>query len=250
MFKPVWGFARVFLWLCAALPAAATDLVIPGGGTLAHIVGGGPWVTTITLINLTGSAAPYVLHFLGDDGQPMTLATTAGTGSQLSGNLGTGASLIIETNGSTEGPVQQGWAYVETQQNVWLAGSAVFRLTIPGSPVYEASLPLDTDAHKQYGLPFDHVDATTGFAMANSYSNQPISVTLTFYDEAGAQFFADTFTMPGLTHQAFMLPDRYPQVAGKRGLVLVTSNGFINVVGLRARGGGFTTITPLVVEGW
>jgi len=250
MSKQISCFPRVLFLLCAALPAFAADIVLQGGGTLAHIVGGGPWVTAVTLVNLTGGTVPYILHFIGDDGQPMTLATTAGNASELTGNLGSGASFIFETNGPTDGPVQQGWAYVETEQDAWIAGSAVFRLTIPDSPIYEASLPLDTGIHKQFGLPFDHVDATTGFAMANSFSNQAITVTLTFYDEFGTQFFSDTVNMAGLTHQAFMLPDRYPQVAGKRGLALVTSNGFINVVGLRARGGGFTTITPLVLQDW
>ena len=250
MSKRVSLCSRVWLLLCAALPAAATDIVIPGGGTLAQIVGGGPWITTITLVNLSGGSAPYALHFIGDDGQPMTLATTAGTGSVLNGTLSSGASTIIETNGATDAPFQQGWAYVETLQNVPLAGSAVFRLTLPNSPVYEASLPLDSDAHYQYGLPFDHVDANTGFALANSYSNQPLRVTMTFFDETGTQFFTDTFSMPGLSHQAFMLPDRYSQVTGKKGLVIVTADYYMNVLGLRARAGGFTTITPLVVQGW
>lgn len=249
MARQFWLIACALLLLFTS-PAAATDIVIPGGGVLAQIAAGGTWSTTITLINLSGIAAPYDLHFVGDDGQPMTLATTAGTGSILSGALISGASIIIETTAPADAPLRQGWAWVLTDPNVPMAGSAIFRRNLPGTPLYEASLPLDTDAHIQYGLPFAHIGANTGFALANSYSSLAITVTLTFYDDAGTQFLSDTFAMPGLTHQAFMLPDRYPQVAGKNGLVLITASNYINVVGLRALGDGFTTITPLVLQGW
>jgi len=250
MFKNAPFVLWALLLIVLAIPAAATDIVNPGGGVLAHIVGGGPWTTDITLVNLTSISAAYEVHFYGDDGQPMTLATTQGTNSVLTGNLPSGGSIIIETNGPTDAPYQQGWAQVVTAGNVYIAGSAVFRLSLPDTPVYEASLPLDTDAHYLYGLPFIHVDASTGFALVNSYAGTTINVTLTFYDESGTQFFTDSFQMLAGTHQAFMLPDKYPQVAGKTGLVIVSADYYMNVLGLRAKGSGFTTITPLVVQGW
>ena len=156
------------LLLLIALPASAADIVLSGGGVLAQVAVGAFWSTTITVINLSGVAAPYELHFVGDDGQPMIVATSIGTGSVLSGVLNSGASIIIETTAPPEAPLQQGWAYVLTTPTVPLAGSAIFRRTLPNTPEYEASLPLDTDQHFQYGLPFVHIGATTGFALVRS----------------------------------------------------------------------------------
>ena len=75
------------------LRARASDLVYPGGGVLAEIADGGGIQTTITLVNLDSLPAPYTLKFYDDNGNPLTLGTTAGApSSQLTGILSSGRS--------------------------------------------------------------------------------------------------------------------------------------------------------------
>jgi hypothetical protein len=241
--------ALSLLWYIPA--ARAADIVNAGGGVLSQIAAGSAWNTSITLINLTGIAEAYELHFIADDGSAMTLETSAGTNDVITGTLNPGGSVIIQTTADVNGPLQQGWAYVITPDPFALiAGTAIFRFSLPDTPSYEASLPLETALHYQFGIPFDHVNAATGLAIANSYSTTPINVTFTFYDQDGNQFYSETFQMAAGTHLAFMLPDRFPASVAKQGLVLVTGDYYMNVLGLRATSGGLTSITPLVLRGW
>jgi hypothetical protein len=264
------ALSLLFLALAFVAPQAhATDIVNPGGGVLSHIVSGGPWTTVITLVNLSGGTAPWSLFFIGDNGQAITVSTTLGTNSVLSGTLTSGGSVIIQTTGDPSSSTQSGWAYV-LAPSTQIAGSAVFRLN--GNPFFEASLPLDTDTHTLWAMPVDELNAKTGFAIVNSYNywaavpqNSSITVTLTFYNQDGSLYpftdslqTTDSFQMQGLSHQAFMLQDKYPRLAGKQGLLLIsitdTQNpsfgAYANVLGLRANGGGFTSITPIVLQGW
>jgi hypothetical protein len=244
----------LFSAVCAAIlslaPAAhATDIVNAGGGVLAHIAFGGDWNTTITLVNLSAASGTYELHFIGSDGQPLTVPTTAGTNSVISGTLNSAGSVIIQTTDNTA-DAKTGWAYVITGSFTPLAGSAIFRLTRGTAPPFEASLPLDTDAHYTYGLPVDELNAQTGFAVANSYQNSTTNFTLTFYDMSGTQGFTTTFQLGGLAHDAFMLQDRYPQLKGLQGMLLIQADYYVNILGLRSNGQSFSSITPLVLQGW
>ena len=72
---------------------AGSRIGSPGGGVLAEIAGGGGIQTTITLVNLESLPAPYTLTFYDDNGNPLTLGTTAGApSSQLTGILSSGRS--------------------------------------------------------------------------------------------------------------------------------------------------------------
>src|SRR5260370_39050151 len=96
------------------LPARASDLVFPGGGTLAQIIDGGGTNTIFTIANLDATTIPYTLSFYDDNGNPMTLSTTAGPpSSSLSGTLAANASLIIQTNGGGSS-VLSGYAILAT----------------------------------------------------------------------------------------------------------------------------------------
>lgn len=58
---------------------------------LAEIAGGGEIQTAITLVNLDSLLAPYTLTFDDDNGDPLTVSTTAGPPrSQLTGILSSG----------------------------------------------------------------------------------------------------------------------------------------------------------------
>jgi hypothetical protein len=227
-------------------PAQAADIVYAGGGALSQIVDGGGTSTILTLINLDGSAAPYVLYFYDDNGNPSTLSTTVGVGSSISGTLGPLATNIIKTNGNG-GTILQGWALLITNNTI--AGSAVFGIPLNGQLV-QASCPLDTGQDYQFGLPFDYTTSVVGVALANSWLTTPLTVTVSIYDVNGNPILSDTITIPGLGHTSFMLTDRYPQLAGVQGFALFTGSYYMNVLGLRATSTTFTSVTPIVTNGW
>lgn len=86
-----------------------------------------------------------------------------------------GASTIIKTNGAAS-TTSQGWALRETGY----VGSAVFPLWLPGNPLADASIPLDTGSDTLFAIPFDHTTAVTGVALTNTYQSTPLTVNVRF----------------------------------------------------------------------
>jgi hypothetical protein len=208
------------------------------------VADGGSWKTIITLVNTDTSVGAYVIKFYTDDGSPMTLPTTAGTSNTIAGTLPVNGSVVIETAG-TAAALSQGWALVTTTNNI--TGDAIFRQTVSGRPDFEASMPIITYIQdNDYLLPFDHITASTGVAIANPLSFNTITISVTFRDEQGNQFYADSFTLGPLAHTVFSLAQRYPQSQGRRGVVeLATSSIAMSVLGLRFGPEAFTSILPI-----
>ena len=213
-------------------------------GVVAQVVDGGSWKTIITLVNLDTSAATYTIRFYADNGSPMALETTAGTGSTIAGTLPVGGSRVIDTAG-TKATLSQGWALVETSNIT--SGNAIFRQTVPGRPDFEASMPIVIYVEdNSYVLPFDHITSATGVAVVNPSSFSSITVFVTFRDEQGNQFYLNSFSLGPLQHTAFSLAERYPQSLGRRGVVELATPGLtMNVLGLRFGAASFTSVLPL-----
>jgi hypothetical protein len=260
----------------------ASDIVYPGGGTLTQIVDGGGTNTIITLANLDTVSAPYTLNFYDDNGSPLTLSTTAGTGSSLSGALAAHSSTIIQTNGGGS-TILQGYAVLVTGQfsessvtgavtaiGNQIAGSAVFGIPLVSGIFAQASCPLDTGQDYIFILPFDETgdaaSAQTGVALANSVADgaaqtngpgQTAYVNVSVYDNNGNLLPVPAGEVPVEIlpyggHESFLLDQKYPQVIGTKGTVVFTggdagSNPYIiKVLGLRATNNTYTSITPIV----
>jgi hypothetical protein len=214
-------------------------------GVIAQFVDGGSWKSIITLINIDTVPGSYTLRFYADNGSPMTIQTTDGTGTTLTGIIAGSGSHVIQTAG-TSATLSQGWALLEVG-NRNIGGAAIFRQSIPGRPDFEASLPIVSYVNaSRYVLPMDNTTSTTGVAIANPLSYTTMTVFVTFRDEQGAQYLVDSFTLGKLAHTAFNLVDRYPASANKRGVVeFATSNLTLGVLGLRFGGQSFTSVLPL-----
>lgn len=251
---------KISLTLCVAIvlscvTARASDWTEPGGGTLAQIMDQGGARTTFTLINLDAVPAPYTLNFFGDDGNPLTLSTTAGMGVSLSGTLPVNGSIIIQTNGSASAPLVQGYAVLATSNTI--AGSAVFGLPV-GNGFFESTCPLDTGTDYKFGIPFDHTTPGTvvGVALANDYGFAPLNIAVAAYDENGTQIVTGTISMPKNTHQAFLLTTQFPALQNAKGTIWFTAvdgagNGtYFNVLGVRATTSTYTSIVPIVPAGF
>ena len=262
--------------LLALSPAAiASDVVYPGFGTLAQVVDGGGTYTIITLVNLDNVTIPYTLSFFADSGGALSLSTSAGTNSVLSGTIPVGGSTIIRTNGA--GPaISQGYAVVTSASNgcygygqgdgnCQIGGNAVFGITLNGQTL-ETTTPLDTGAAYSFAIPFDSTTSNTGIAIANSLGDNAIqyagaqaaSLTFKFFDQSGVNFYTSSMQLANGQHTAFLLASQFPQLAGQTGIMVVSSADasknpyYIKALGLRLNLAGttYTSIAPLVPCNW
>lgn len=268
MLKPITFGLLIVPALIFAPQTRATELVIPGGGVLTHIVDGGGMQTTITLVNVDSLPAPYTLIFQGNDGDHVTFQTTAGpTSAPLTGTLNPNASLIIRTNGGSS-TVTEGWVLLLTGTNgktttdssgnthYAIGASAVFSLALPSNPAADAQVPLETLFTPTFELPFDYTTAAVGVAIANAFSQNQLTVNVQAYDLSGNPITLATSSLqlPKAGHTSFMLTDKFPELNGKQGTVVFSGvgntdnpNGYLSLLGLRLNlaGTSLSTVTPI-----
>lgn len=225
-------------------PRSTSTFTISIDGVIAQVADGGSWKTIITLVNVDKTVGAYIIKFYADNGSPLALPTTAGNSSTIAGTLPVNGSVVIETAG-TAAALSQGWALVTTTNDI--SGNAIFRRTIAGRLDFEASMPIIVYVeNSDYLLPFDHITSSASVAIVNPLSYTTITISVTFRDEQGNQFYADSFTLGPLAHTAFSLAQRYPQSQGHRGVVeIATTSLAMNVLGLRFGAASFTSILPL-----
>lgn len=189
-----------------------------GNDIITHVADGGGWTTSVTLINLSETkAASFTLNFYGDDGKPLAFNFQGiGTTSTVSGTLTAGGSEVIKTTGSSAAIATQGWAqfdYFATTDSV--GGFAVFT----NSNGNEAAVPFETDLAGNSILSFDNTNGYgMGVALANSYF-LTMNINATFKDANGNILGTTQFTMPSMTHTAFIFAQQWPFTAGKQGTV-------------------------------
>ena len=233
-----------------AWPRAVTQ----SRAALSHIVGGGGWATTITLVNSSQAPVPVTVTFRGDDGIAMSLPVTvtqqgadqAVTNSSVNAVVNPNATLLISMGDQFASTVQ-GWADVQSAGA--LGGYAIFRQTPKQGSPSEGTVPLQGQVSSTVTLPFDN---TNGFVMGvalASLSTGPGSITATAWDETGSQLgSAQTLTIAGAGHSAFVLSDQIRATAGKRGIVRFQSGDGpgVAVLGLRFSPFGTFTSVPTI----
>ncbi|HUQ91434.1 MAG TPA: hypothetical protein VM120_07120 [Bryobacteraceae bacterium] len=220
------------------------DEVVP------QVANGDGWRTAITLVNVDDKLAAFTLSFFDPDGKPMlmTLVGQQMAASKFNGTIPVSGSITLQTDGN--GPLRQGWAKAESGQRI--SGLAVFGSTDPASGrTQEAVVPLSSWSDTDFYMPFDN---SNGFQTSMSICHpEPLSfassttLTLAFFSETGTRIYLDQITLRPGQRLAFATVERWPQIAGRRGTVHVTSAGlFLSVLGLRFNpGGSFTSIHTL-----
>jgi hypothetical protein len=221
---------------------------------LSHIVGGGGWATAITLVNSSTAPVPVTVTFRGDDGIAMSLPVTvtqqgvdqAVTNSAVNAVIGPNASLLISM-GEQFASTVQGWA--DVQSAGVLGGYAIFRQTPKQGSPSEGTVPLQGQLSSTVTLPFDN---TNGFVMGvalTRLSTASGNITATAWDDSGAQIgSAQTLTIAGAGHSAFVLSDQLRVTAGKRGIVRFQSadGSGVAALGLRFSPVGTFTSVPTI----
>jgi virginiamycin B lyase len=253
------------MWYAAPAANQIVRFEVPSRvGALAQIVSGGGWDTTITLLNLGGASVSSRLAFYGDNGAPLTLNLTVsqnGVSENVSGAfvdraINPNATVTISTSGATSMPMSVGWGDLTSTGPV--QGYAILRQTSQTAPPSSGTVPIQSQGQ---ALPYDNTNGlATGVALAN-LSLTAVNITGVAWDESGALLGQQTIAIPGNGHTSFVLADRMPVTAGKRGIVgfsdapgyfsgLLSPNGGIALLGLRFDPiGTFTSIPPASMSG-
>jgi hypothetical protein len=213
---------------------------------LPQIADGGQWKSTILLINLANSQAPYTVKFWTPQGKPMTLPITGETGhvTEVAGDIPAGGMQTIETEGISP-DLLQGWAEVVSAFPIGCR--VVFRQRSLLGFEHEAAVPAVVPLGKTLNLPFDTAEGSdTAFALVNAADSEtPLKITLR--NESGRLLSSETLTLAGRHRLAFSFAERFPSFVGDRGVIeFAAADHDIAALGLRfATPGSFTYLEPV-----
>jgi len=229
-----------------------------GQGSFAQIAYGGGWQTTFTLLNQSDTLLAHLtLNFYGDDGSPLNVpiqdaATTSSyTITIVPGGL---QSVVISSPNSTS---SQGWASMDVSGGI-VRGQASFRWLLPNKTISEAVIPISTSgsvlcvvpspAADVILIPFDNTTDkyVTSLALANTTLGF-LSGPIEFVDQSNKLLVADTLTLGPRQHVAFVMPETYPALAGKKGTLRIhlTPQKLTVVALLSNSTNSITTILPI-----
>lgn len=238
-------------WLCGSSAQAQ--------GTLAHIAVGGGWQTTITLINLSVTPDTAQVSLYSDSGAPLVVTPLGQSqGSQFPVPVPANGSASLVLPGS--GGVTTGWARVETTNGAVLRGQAFFLYQPPGGTPWLGTSPLTISPEAQNAciiplpppttgtilIPFDNTaNQATGFAISNvTKTAEPIAIS--FVDDNNTALQTDTLNLGPMTHQSFVLTDRYPGLVNQKGTVRITATADqVAALALLFNNGALTTLLPI-----
>ena len=215
-------------------------------GSAPHLAADENWTTTFTLVNQSSTSATALLSFFGDAADPtgdnplllpLIFPQQSSTSEpqmkawfeqQLSSN----ASLIATTAGPQTPPVLVGSAQLSATGPV--DGFAIFHQIVTAQ---EAVVPLESRIAGSYLLAFDNAGgATLGVAVEN-VSRQNATIPVTVRDDSGNLIAesSSTISLGGNGHTSFVLSDKYPNTAGRRGTIEfdTPAGGQLSVLGLR-----------------
>jgi hypothetical protein len=218
--------------------SGATNKIIP------QVTDGGPWQTTVVVINTGQTMANACLSFFQDTGNGATSAwplQMANGVSYQSIQLQPGSLIFLQTLG-TAPTLTQGWAQLTADAGV--EAFAIFKERVPGRQDQEGTAPA-VSAGQDILVPFDNTGGNaTSMAIVNGGgTSQTYVVTLRVPGRPNA---SQNIQIPAGGHLAFALTDQFGQpAAGVQGVVEFTSTGNpASVIAFRFNSTGAFTSVP------
>jgi len=192
---------------------------------------GGGWYSAIYFNNNSPGAVSFTVNFIGDDGNPLTVAALGGTSKTVDVPAG-GTAIIEAPNSSTT--LSQGYAVFNLPPGV--TGYGVFRWTVGGRD-QEAVVPFSPSTATASTLMFDATNGlVTGIAIVNP---SPIANTVHVLalDNTGATLGTTNIALAanGKSENTLSAMQGMSGITGHRGKVVFTvGSGSVAVLGLRA----------------
>ncbi len=244
---------------------AATNQIV------AQIADGNGWKTAITLVNTdAASSQAFTLRFWPGaatlPGVPLLLdGADQISDLALTKTIPAGGSLTLQTRGADGGPYWQGWA--ELISSAAIGGTSILRKPLSSNQDAEGAVPIKPASVGRFLLPFDNTAPySTSLAVLNPSGTYSTTIQAAFRDQFGTPLSAPaTFTLGPRGHDVFALRDRFPNVAGKRGVAEFSAacgqiaglgllfhdplNGFTSFETIDPDAGGGVTAIPHLVAG-
>jgi len=215
-------FAGALLsFIMAAAPASAQCTASSYTVALPHIAYNGGWETTILIRNTGTSAASVTACYYDGNGNPLS-APANGTNATFNtvSVPAKGQAEIDFADSSPSSATIAGWVGFAGGLPTGVSAQAIFVSVFPAAPplciisfpdqnstsTSQAVAPIVTSTGASLSIPFDNTNGQiSGYALANT-TNTPVSVTLTFYSESGAQIATYTpAQLAGFGHTEFLL---------------------------------------------
>ncbi len=204
--------------------------------------GGGSYVTTLILVNRTGTTTGGEVKFFKSDGAPMTVRMTDGqTGSRFPFIAPSRGSIMLQTDGT--GPFLFGYAQVSG--NGPMGGTVLFSQLSPGSQCVSESGVGDSRQGTRFSVPLIFVRgrSDTGIAFANG-SSRPVDLVLTLRNQAGAAQGTQPVPLvagqhlPKFASEFFPVMQNHPEFSGS---IEVTATAPVSAIALKLEGALLTT---------
>jgi len=242
--------------------AASTWNAVRAQQVLPQFAFGGGWYSALYFTNEGSDAAAFVVNFVDDTGNPLTVPAVSGTSTVVS--IPSNGSAIVEA--PNVGSLVQGSAFMVLPGGV--TGYGVFRQSVPGISDQEAVVPLSNAATTTSRMIWDDTASTTSFAVINT-SSIAITVQIAVQDSNGTSLGSSSLSLGPLAKYAGTLRalQGISSVAGNRGtadftqgtgiVILlgegtphvatspqpqIAAQGTLSLLGLRFHGSAFTSI--------
>lgn len=220
-------------------------------GVFPHLPSGGSWNSRLCFVNPSSIQLSFAVLCRSSGGSPVNWSLNpAPPPCQCHGSghysLDPHASLVIAVNPGQKAEVN-GW--VEVFATGPVLGHALFIRETSSGTRSEVTTPIETGAKSELLVPFDNGDGNrTGTALLNLSTAGPDNLVAAIWDESGEFIGAPNIPLAGGRHTAFMLPERFPFTAHRRGVLNIhaTSRGPIYVVSLRVSPEGMFTLLPQI----
>jgi len=229
--------SQTFTGVITPLPAPLDTTKV--SGSMAHLAIGDGWSTTTVLMNAGAAYAQAHVSYFADDGSPLSLT------SATTQTMPPHATFVIDNAPPASAPLQEGSANLSTDGDV--NGFIRFRYAPRDQ---EAIVPLETRKAGAYLLAFDNTNGiATGVALAN-LTPGAASIPVVIRDNTGAQLGSANVQLSGKSHTAFVLSDRFTNVANLSGTIEfdTPAGGQISVLGIRFPPGQRFTTIPVVAS--
>jgi hypothetical protein len=186
---------------------------------IPQIADGAGWKTRFAITNTDQVPVTFNFQFWGQDGSALAFPVLNGTPGVLSGTLQPGGTFFAESPG-TSAALQQGWAEIASSGKIGVR--AIYQFSVGGS---RDSLGTEVAAASttSVSMPFDNTQGNvTAIAVANTNPMQPLTVSMLFVTDAGAQSTVSFLLQPH-TQQAFLSAAMHPAIADSRGSITFTA---------------------------
>ncbi len=196
-------------------PAAETVLALP------HITCGGGWKSRLHLVNPSPSRLNISVDLRTDDGQPRTLPlqvnSAAGSRSleahHISATAEPYSELVVETM-REDGAETPGWAEVRCSGP--LMGHAAFDYRESA----DVTIGLRSDFPGAFLFRYDNTESCkVGVALANADHASSATVLAKVWNESWAPLAAEEIALPASGHASFLLAEKFPLAANRRGTI-------------------------------